>query len=92
MNDKVRLPGWIIALLNSRKFWLAAMAVAAGVVLFARGDIDADKLVNLILVLVGVVIASIAVEDGAEKLGGTIEITPIVEVMEDDDEDNQFQG
>lgn len=92
-NNKVqRLPAWMVSLLNSRKFWLAAMGVTAGIVLFVRGEIAADQLVDLILVLVGVVIASIAIEDGAEKLGGGRLIEVAFDDDEEDDDERQFQG
>ncbi len=63
------MPAFLSALLQSRKFWLALVAAISAVVLFAGGGITADQLVDAILVLVGVVVAGIAVEDAAEKFG-----------------------
>ncbi len=58
------------ALLQSRKFWLAFLAVLAAVVMFAQGAITAEQLVDAIVVLVGVLIGSIAAEDVAKKISG----------------------
>lgn len=64
------LPNWTRSLLQSRKFWLAVIAVSMAIVLFIRGDIAADQLVDTILILAGIVIAAIAVEDAAAKSAG----------------------
>jgi len=56
------------ALLVSRKFWLAFLGVVAAVVMFAQGGIDANALVDAIVVLVGLLIGGIAAEDVAAKL------------------------
>lgn len=63
------IPTPIKALLNSRKFWLALLGVIAAIVLYVQGSITADQLVDAILVLVGVLVTSIAIEDAAEKHG-----------------------
>ncbi len=57
------------ALLMSRKFWLALIGMIAAVVMFARGGIDADALVQAIVTLLGMVIGGIALEDAAAKVG-----------------------
>lgn len=63
------MPAFLSALLQSRKFWLALVAAISAIVVFVGGGITADQLVDAILVLVGVVVAGIAVEDAAEKFG-----------------------
>lgn len=57
----------IRALLNSRKFWLGVLGVVGAVILYAQGAIEASELVDAILVLVGALMATIAIEDAAEK-------------------------
>ena len=57
----------VISLLNSRKVWLAALGAVCGGVLYAQGAVDANALVDLILVLVSAVIVSIGIEDAGEK-------------------------
>lgn len=59
---------FVKALLVSRKFWLALLGVIAAVVMFVQGGIDANALVDAIVVLVGLLIGSIAAEDVAAKL------------------------
>lgn len=55
------------ALLSSRKFWLSLLGAVAAIVLYLQGSITADQLVDAILVLVGVLVTTIALEDAAEK-------------------------
>lgn len=56
------------ALLQSRKFWLAFLAVIGAVALFVQGAIDASALTDAIITLVGLLVGSIALEDAAQKL------------------------
>lgn len=55
-------------LLHSRKFWLAVFGVVQALVLHYL-DVP-DDIWQSIVVLVGVLIAAIAVEDAAEKRAG----------------------
>lgn len=67
-KEKVMNIDFLKALLVSRKFWLAFLGVVAAVVMFAQGGIDANALVDAIVVLVGLLIGGIAAEDVAAKL------------------------
>lgn len=55
-------------LLVSRKFWLALIGTIAALVMFFQGAIDANALVDAIVVLAGILIAAIAGEDIAQKV------------------------
>ena len=57
------------ALLQSRKFWLALIAVIGGIVMYIQGAITPEQLVDLITALVGLLVGSIALEDAAAKFG-----------------------
>lgn len=70
LMEKVGVPRAIRGLLLSRKFWMALLSFIAALVLYVRGQISADQLVDAILILAGAVIAAIALEDAAEKHGG----------------------
>lgn len=61
------MPPFLLALLQSRKFWLALIAALSALILFATGHITADQLTDTILILVSIVVAAIAVEDAAAK-------------------------
>lgn len=63
------MPNFVRALLYSRKFWLAVFGIVQALVLEYL-DIP-DEVWQSIVVLVGVLIASIAVEDAAEKSART---------------------
>lgn len=59
--------GFLKALLQSRKFWLALLGLIGAIIVYVQGGIDANALVDAIVTLVGIVIAGIAVEDAAQK-------------------------
>lgn len=83
----MKVPMWMKSLAQSRKFWLAFITAVIATVMFLRGDIDANALVDAILLLVGLVIATIAIEDGAEKLGAGRSVTYLnAQVEESGDE------
>ena len=64
--------GGIISLLKSRKFWIAVVGVG-GVVLsesFGWEAAAVESLTGAIVVIAGILIAAIAVEDAADKSKG----------------------
>ena len=64
------MPDFLQALMRSRKFWLAVFGIVQALVLhFFKVP---EEVWQSIVVLVGVLIASIAVEDAAEKHGTTV--------------------
>ena len=56
------------ALLNSRKFWVAGLAMIAKLVFYFIPSFPAE-IWDSIEILAGVLIAAIALEDAAQKLG-----------------------
>lgn len=52
-------------LVQSRKFWLALVSVIVAAVLTIRGQLSVENFVDAVLVLVSVLMATIAWEDGA---------------------------
>ena len=69
------MPDFLKVLLRSRKFWLAVFGCVQAVVLHYANV--PDEIWQSIVVLVGVLIASIAVEDAAEKHAPTTVINEI---------------
>jgi len=59
----------LLYLLQSRKFWLSTLACIALIYIWltSGGDMPAEALADNIMVIVGVLVASIAVEDGLSK-------------------------
>ena len=55
----------VLSLLKSRKFWLAVAAIGAACGLMSEGQ--AEKLVEAIMVIVGVLIVAIGIEDHGTK-------------------------
>jgi len=70
------------SLLTSRKFWLAFLAVLGAVVMFGQGAITAEQLVESIVVLAGLVIGGIALEDAAQKYNPPTEISLLADFEE----------
>ena len=64
------MPDFVIALTRSRKFWLAVFGILQALV-FEYLNVP-DDVWQSIAALVGVLIASIAVEDAAEKHATTV--------------------
>ena len=64
------------SLSQSRKFWMAAITAVVTLVLFITGQIDAESLADALVILATVVIAGIAIEDGAGKFGYSLPTKP----------------
>lgn len=62
------------SLLYSRKFWIAVFGVVQALVLHYF-DVP-EEVWQSIAALAGALIASIAIEDAGQKLGGAIEVIP----------------
>lgn len=59
-----------LALIQSRKFWLALVGGLVAGYLFLSGQIAVEQFLDAVLALIAVLMGTIAVEDGAAKLGG----------------------
>ena len=75
------------ALLTSRKFWVASISAIASAYLYIRGAIDADTLADVFVVLGGVLVSAIALEDAAEKRGGGNAENAVIELRTSDDDE-----
>lgn len=84
MNNRVKVPGWLASLLQSRKFWLGVLAVVLASLMLARGEITADRWVDAVIALAGIIILAIAAEDSAEKLG--LNRPVVIEMPRDENE------
>jgi hypothetical protein len=58
---------WYYGLLKSRKFWMTMLGFISASGAFAGGAIGAEEWVTAIVAFIGVLVASIAAEDAAEK-------------------------
>ena len=58
-----------VRFLQSRKFWVSLIGLLSVAGLYWGNDIEAAKLVDSILVIVGALVASIAAEDGLSAIG-----------------------
>jgi hypothetical protein len=58
--------------LQSRKFWLTIGTMIMAVCLFLFGEIDIDKLVEIIRWAAGLYVGGLSIEDGFKKLGPAI--------------------
>ncbi len=61
------MPKVLATLLQSRKFWMALITAIATFILFLTGHVNADTLADTLVILSGIVIAAIALEDSAKK-------------------------
>lgn len=66
-------------LLQSRKFWMAAITAVVAAVLYVQGAIPAETLADALTALAALVIGGIALEDAAAKYSGD-HVTQKVEV------------
>ena len=62
----------ILSLLKSRKFWIAIVGILSVVLneSFGMDEVSVKSLSDAIVVIVGILIAAIAIEDSAEKIRG----------------------
>lgn len=61
----------LLFLLKSRKFWIAVVSLASVLLVgMGRAELPVDAVVDAIVTIVSVLIASIAAEDMARKLAG----------------------
>ena len=58
-----------VRFLQSRKFWVSLIGLLSVAGLYWGDDIEAAKLVDSILLIVGALVASIAAEDGLAAIG-----------------------
>lgn len=58
-----------IRFLQSRKFWVSLIGLLSVAGIYAGTDLEADKLVTAIQVIVGALVAGIAAEDGLSAMG-----------------------
>ena len=58
--------------LQSRKFWLTIATMGMGLVLFLFGEIDIDKLTEIVRWAAGLYVGGLSVEDGFKKAGPII--------------------
>ena len=58
-----------VRFLQSRKFWVSLIGLLSVAGLYWGDDIEAAKLVDSILLIVGALVASIAAEDGLAGIG-----------------------
>lgn len=65
----MEIPAFVVALLQSRKFWIAVVTAVAATVLAVRGEISAEQLADVYAALAAIVIGAIAIEDSAAKFG-----------------------
>lgn len=63
------MPGFLKALLQSRKFWMAFLAFIGSTILYVQGALPAEQYVQAITTLASLLVGSIALEDAAEKYG-----------------------
>lgn len=54
--------------LQSRKFWMSVVGLLMSFGVYVGTDLDAETLVNAILVIVSTFVGSVAVEDGLHAL------------------------
>lgn len=59
----------LIGVLKSRKFWASLLGILASLGLYAGGEMEADRLVDAILVIVGTFTLGTGVESGLQALG-----------------------
>jgi len=56
------------ALLHSRKFWTTAAATAVTVYLYATGELSAESFADSAVLIAGIYVGSVALEDGLRNL------------------------
>jgi hypothetical protein len=71
MNNKA------IETLKSRKFWITILVSIMSIALFISGQIDIDKMLEIIRWAAGIYVGGLSVEDGFKKL------LPIVHLVMD---------
>lgn len=62
MNNKV------IETLKSRKFWITILVSLMAIGLFVAGQIDIDKMLEIIRWAAGIYVGGLSIEDGFKKL------------------------
>ena len=62
------MDGKLIETLQSRKFWATILTSTLGVSLFLAGQIDTDRMLEIIRWAVGIWVGGLSIEDAAKKL------------------------
>ena len=57
----------LLALLNSRKFWLTVLSLGASVALYVKGGLSAPQLADVLAASVAALVLAIAHEDSGSK-------------------------
>lgn len=70
-----------ITLFKSRKFWASLIGILSAAGLYTAGEIEAQKLVEAILIIVATFVGGTAIEDGLSRRETSI-VLPEVEVDE----------
>ncbi len=72
--------------LQERQLWVSLFGLLAVLGVGYSADVEPDKLIDAILIILGVLVGGTSIKDGLSRMGGTVTLTPTIELVDEVEE------
>lgn len=76
--------GKLLNALQERQLWVSLFGLLAVLGIGYTADVEPDKLIDAILVILGVLVGGTSIKDGLSRMGG-VTLTPTIELTDETD-------